>query len=80
MNGGVPGADIKFEDGLWCVRACQSLRVRLRLVLVARAFLRVEDVLSGVSPFTLSDASVSGVVSLHALVYIARRWDVALLI
>ena len=78
MNGGVPGADIKFEDGLWCVR--QSLRVRLRLVLVARAFLRVEDVLSGVSPFTLSDASVSGVVSLHALVYIARRWDVALLI
>ena len=42
MNGGVPGADIKFEDGLWCVR--QSLRVRLRLVLVARAFLRVKNV------------------------------------
>ena len=44
MNGGVPGADIKFEDGLWCVRACQSFRVRLRPVLVARAFLRVKNV------------------------------------
>ena len=69
MNGGVPGADIKFEDGLWCVRACQSFRVRLRPVLVARAFLRVKNVALSVS-----------VSSLFTLSFVSRRWDVALLI